>query len=206
MLLTAPFIGQFYRKNGCRFIPDDQGTATFMGFKETKPNGQITGYMRCGNTPAVVWLLPDGSWSSFSLMPATRYRRTMNLYVYDRTGPVIVTGRYPDFIASDTGQPVFLHINRAMSTRWVDFIGEADEWIRQRRSLQVDARREVVQRAKLPRRVYEKNGAAWNWKLIDRQTGNVLIIGSTETRRDAEREALREIRSLGFVASKHNAR
>lgn len=195
-MINIPFIGQFYRTDGFRYIADDQGTATLVQFKQTNENGQVEAYVRQANSHYHVWMMPDGSWSKISLMPSPRYRRLMNLYIPDKNGKIRIKGRYPDFTASDTGRHVFIHVNRTFSTMWNDFIAEADDWYRERRERLAIRKKEENKWP--PQRVYEQQGRSWNWKLIDRGTKTVLVVGSCETRRDAEREAATEIRSRGF--------
>lgn len=202
-VMNLPFIGQFYRRSGFRFIADDQGNATLTQFDQVRDNGQVEGYIRWVNTPVHVWLMPDGNWSSISLMPSPRFRRLKNLYIPDKNGKVRINGRYPNFTVSDTGRHVFMHVNRTFSTTWNDFVTEADDWYRERRERL--AIRKRPENKLPPQRAYEQQGRSWNWKLIDRDTKTVLRIGSCETRRDAEREAAAEIRLLGFELKRRSS-
>lgn len=189
-MVNLPFINQKYRKSGFKFIPDDNGSAVLLGMRSDH-----RGYMQWGGMPSIVWLLPDGLWSSVSIEPFKRYKRFMrDRYVYDRKGDVLITGRFPNFIASDTGDQVWLDYNRSFTTYPVDFFDR----------LKVKDKPKVVKQPLTVKRVIRQDQYGWSWEVVA-MNGRVMACGAEETRSEAIRESTAQARHMG-VAIQRNAR
>lgn len=194
-MLNLPFIGQNYRRHGTRFIADNNGSGILHKMMK-ESNDQIVGLIIYGSSVRKVWMFPDGSWSSLSLMPAVRYRPlSSTVFVPDKRGFITIRGRYPNFVAVELNCRVWLDTNRVFTTEPIDFVSRAEQsMIFARNRVQKKHRKKAKPIIRKIRRIYSGD---WEWQLIESETSKVLMSGVADTHREARDEAVLELRRRG---------
>lgn len=138
MIKNLPYPGQNYSKSGIRFVPDDNGPATLIEFVYQIGTDQVMGRFHYARRSSMAWLLPDGEWIRFSIIPTKRYHAVSeDRFVPSKYGLFSARGRYPHFVIPERGnQRVWLDYGRDLVTIPVDFEERTAEALRSQRRIE----------------------------------------------------------------------
>lgn len=186
-----------YRLNYLQFIPDPAGKYR---------RGEISGdrieiYHR--GAFRKYWLLPDGTVSTRSIVPAKCFVWSEGRYKpVERTSrkqiTVTVSGRFPFFRINETGDWVWLNADGSLTLGYVDFIAQANEFERLSRQFyqKIEGNRRLFKTRRVkrePKRVMtsaitsERDGFTMTYRWAVFCNGIEVDWGWTDDKNDAKR-------------------